>query len=214
MPRAQRTNEKLLRAPQQARSRATLERVFAAMEARLAAAGPDALKVKDIAREAGCSTGAIYERFKDREALIVAFYAQLEVRIRSETETFFAAADLSALPLEVGIDAFVDFVFGVYARDGALLVGLVALGREFPSLRATDRRLIEFGAEKLEQFLTLKKDAIKRPDIAVMAETIARILIGVLYHTISMAAGQGADAEEIDRLRRECKCMARAYIAS
>lgn len=213
MPRAQRNDEKLLRAPQQARSRATLEKVFAAMEARLAAAGPEALKVKDIAREAGCSTGAIYERFKDREALIVAFYAQLEDRIRHETETFFAAADLSALPLDVGIDAFVDFVFGVYERDGALLVGLVALGREFPSLRATDRRLIEFGAKKLEHFLILKKQSIERPDLATMAESIARMLIGVLYHTISMNIGAETTVDDINRLRSEYKRMARAYVA-
>jgi AcrR family transcriptional regulator len=57
---------------QQARSRATRERLLAAAERVFAEKGYDGAKLSDIAEAAGVSVGAVYFRFKDKDALFQA----------------------------------------------------------------------------------------------------------------------------------------------
>ena len=56
----------------QERSRATRERLLEAAEIVFAQKGYDGARLSDIAREAGCSVGAVYFRFKDKSALFSA----------------------------------------------------------------------------------------------------------------------------------------------
>ncbi len=57
---------------QQERSRVTRERLLAAGEKVFAEKGYDGAKLADIAAEAGVSVGAVYFRFKDKDALFLA----------------------------------------------------------------------------------------------------------------------------------------------
>ncbi len=57
---------------QQERSRVTRERLLAAAEKVFAEKGYDGAKLADIAAEAGVSVGAVYFRFKDKDALFLA----------------------------------------------------------------------------------------------------------------------------------------------
>ena len=57
---------------QQERSRATRERILAAAEWAFAEKGYDGARISDIAKDAGCSVGAVYFRFKDKDALFFA----------------------------------------------------------------------------------------------------------------------------------------------
>lgn len=57
---------------QQERSRETRERLLAAAEKVFAEKGYDGAKLADIAAEAGVSVGAVYFRFKDKDALFQA----------------------------------------------------------------------------------------------------------------------------------------------
>lgn len=74
----------------QARSRATRDRILRAAEAVFAARGYEGARLADIAEEAGCSVGAVYFRFKDKEALFHAiadsFAAETRHRLRELVE--------------------------------------------------------------------------------------------------------------------------------
>lgn len=63
------------RAPQQARSQATLARITEAAEKLFAERGYDGTTVGEIAAEAQCSVGAFYARFKDKESLLLHVHA-------------------------------------------------------------------------------------------------------------------------------------------
>jgi len=64
--------EKYALPAQQARSKATRARLLAAAEKVFAEKGYDGAKLADIAQEAGVSVGAVYFRFKDKDALFLA----------------------------------------------------------------------------------------------------------------------------------------------
>jgi AcrR family transcriptional regulator len=65
------------RAPRQARSRQTMERLLTATLAVLEEKGLSGVTIPEIAAAAGLSTGSIYRRFIDKEALIRGAFLQL-----------------------------------------------------------------------------------------------------------------------------------------
>lgn len=60
----------LRRAPSQKRSRERVERVLEVASAKIAEAGSDALKMSEVASEAGISIGSLYQYFPDKAAII------------------------------------------------------------------------------------------------------------------------------------------------
>jgi len=60
----------LRRAPSQRRSRARVERILACATVLIAAGGSDALRMSEIAHEAGISIGSLYQYFPDRSAIL------------------------------------------------------------------------------------------------------------------------------------------------
>jgi len=73
---------------QQARSRATRERLLAAAEKVFADKGYDGAKLSDIAEEAGVSVGAVYFRFKDKDALFLAIAESFIENTRSRLKDY------------------------------------------------------------------------------------------------------------------------------
>jgi AcrR family transcriptional regulator len=65
------------RAPQQARSRQTMERLLAATITLIEDQGLAGVTIPEIAAKAGLSTGSIYRRFADKDALVRAAFLQL-----------------------------------------------------------------------------------------------------------------------------------------
>jgi AcrR family transcriptional regulator len=73
----------------QERSRATREKLLDAAEAVFAAKGYTGAKISDIAEEAGCSVGAVYFRFKDKDALFFAIAEEFIEDSRAGLEGVF-----------------------------------------------------------------------------------------------------------------------------
>src|SRR5437868_13737297 len=106
--------------PQQARSRRTLELLLAATVAVIEAEGLAGVTIPAVAARAGVSTGSIYRRFVDKEALIrAAFLRLLEASQIADRKT------LKAERL-VGM--------GLERTSRALCRGLVRQFRSYPKL--------------------------------------------------------------------------------
>jgi len=81
---------------QQARSRATRERILVAAERVFADKGYDGAKLADIAKAAGCSVGAVYFRYKDKDALFLAIAETYAVEARARFADFLRDAQTRA----------------------------------------------------------------------------------------------------------------------
>jgi len=82
---------------QQERSLITRERIVAAAEKVFADKGYEGARISDIAKRAGCSVGAVYFRFADKDALFFAiaesFRAGVRERLPALTQRPFASPD-------------------------------------------------------------------------------------------------------------------------
>lgn len=72
--------------PKQARGQQTLDRIRAACDTLLQTRSFEQISIQDIAREAGVSVGNVYNRFKNKEALINDIVASHQLRARDVIE--------------------------------------------------------------------------------------------------------------------------------
>src|SRR5436305_2025149 len=70
-----------VRAPQQQRSRESLERVLRAAEKLLAKRGYEGFTIAEVSRDADLSVGSVYGRFESKDALIYAIHARMLSRM-------------------------------------------------------------------------------------------------------------------------------------
>src|SRR5690242_16936455 len=90
-------SERLALPVQQARSRATRERLLAAAEKVFADKGYEGARITEIAEAAGCSVGAVYFRFKDKDALFQAIAEDFTHNARQMMPVLMDGQDLEEL---------------------------------------------------------------------------------------------------------------------
>lgn len=90
----------LVRPAKQARSRETRDRLLAVGRELLDRGGFEETPVADIVRDAGCSVGAFYQRFPDKEAYFTVLIEIAAAEIVADARRFAADESRSDVPIE------------------------------------------------------------------------------------------------------------------
>src|ERR1044071_9544597 len=88
-------------APQQARSRESLRKLLKAAAEVLGQHGVEGATIPRIATHAGLTPGAVYRRFKDKDALIEAVILGILERQEERVQLSLAPAEAKQIPLAV-----------------------------------------------------------------------------------------------------------------
>jgi AcrR family transcriptional regulator len=190
---------------QQSRSRATRERLLEAAEIVFAEKGYDGARLADIAEEAGCSVGAVYFRFKDKNAL---FSAIAESFIEDARAGLTVLMDNAPADSEMLLRNFVTATAANFRRHRGLFRAIVERGIDQPEAMQTIFRFRDELASALENALHSTRN--KPPGIAVRVMTqmvYGFLLAGALN---KHAPTQIDDARAIAGLADACV----AYLAS
>jgi TetR/AcrR family transcriptional regulator len=181
------------------------EHILEAARAEFAARGLDGASMRDIARRAGCTTGAIYPLFPSKEALYAALLEDSLERLRATLEAAAASARTPQAALGRAARAFIAYYED---RPFELNLGLHA----FRGLRRSalggglDRRLNDALARAL--------DVIGRPLAATLGLDAAQArrhvtllfsqMMGTLVlHAAGRLRGAGVGPRELLRLQLE-----------
>lgn len=179
----------------QARSRATRERLLAAGEQVFAREGYDGARLADIAEEAGCSVGAVYFRFKDKDALFFAIAEAFADQARAD----FAARMAAQGPRQAS--AFVrDFVTDVARTLGqhrGLFRAIVERGFDHPLAAETVFGLRDELAERLGAAL----GGVPAAKVRVMTQMVYGFL---LASVLNRRAPTSADPAAVQELAKAC----------
>lgn len=152
------------KAPQQARSRETVERIVAAGRQVLVADGYDAFSTNRVAAAAGVSPGSLYQYFPDKasilEVVIDRYWAEVADRV---------AASLADRIGEAGpamVRATADALVAALEADRALLK---VVAEELPVQRNRERRAVleRRVRELVTTYLAARPDSSRRPSPAV-----------------------------------------------
>ena len=180
---------------QQARSRAMRAKILAAAEQVFAEKGYGGARLADIAEVAGCSVGATYFRFKDKDALFSAIAESFRDEARAGVVQLIEYAK-DQKP-DVVIRAFVMAAAANLSRHRGLFRAIVERGLELPDAMDTIFKFRDELAIALEAALNAKGLKIR-----VMTQMIYGFLItGVLN---KRAPTQIEDARAIEELGKAC----------
>jgi AcrR family transcriptional regulator len=174
-----------IRPPQQARSRATLERAMQAGVEILQEGDWDAFTVAEVCRRAGVAMGSLYSRFPTKQALLVAVQVRLVAEFAAEEEAIFADPSWAALDTPQTIARAVREVGGFFNRHRAALAMLMARGSQEPAILrqggASARRLGEY----FEERLLSRADGIVHEAPERAAEVATRLLLDTLARQLA-----------------------------
>lgn len=134
----------------QARSERTRDRLLEAGQELLEHGGFDETPVAALARQAGCSVGAFYTRFADKEAFYLAVMALVGARLTDRMDRALGGPRMAGLSGPQSVDACLDALLGLF-RDH---VGLLrAVQRKSHDQRSALQPLQEVGQTLIDHLV-------------------------------------------------------------
>ena len=141
------------RLPRQARRRATRERLLDAAESIVAARGCEAAGVAQVVDRAGCSVGACYSHFRDKQGLLLALESRLHAEAVARLDACLDAERWSGQPLASCLHAVVQALVQLHRNRRGLLRAFATEARRDPALQARREQLFQHGANRLAPLL-------------------------------------------------------------
>ena len=192
------------RAPQQGRSRETVDRILAAADQEFGEVGPAAARTTSIARRAGLSVGALYRFFDDKEAIARALAQRY---LEDVTDPYLAA--VSGVTSRGQVGAALELVVDRAAELQLTHPGYYRLTEELAPAQANSP-----AHDVRERLIVLFVDALREAGVTETEAELRRVVelcIETVRHTLVTAP---ADRDERAAVIVELKRMLASYLAA
>ena len=180
-----------------ARREALRAAILAAAEARVAASGLADLGVREIAREAGCSSGMVYKLFASHDELVLSINARTLSTLADAVAASLHGIDDPARAIGAMADAYLDFASANTPRWDALFAHRMAGGAALPPWYAEQR-------DRLFDGLAATIDAASPP---VSGGQFARTLFSAVHGVVALGLQQKVSTVSPDALRAELQML-------
>ena len=142
--------------PRQSRSRATMERLLVAAEAILEEKSWQALTIQDVVQQAGCSVGAFYGRFKDKNGLLHALDERYFEDISTAIEATISALESTDHSLQETVSALATLVVQIHSHNQGVMRTVILQARLVadPRFRTREAQLMQYRAKIMALVLT------------------------------------------------------------
>lgn len=177
-----------LRAPVQGRSKASYERMLAAAEALMAAAGSDEFTLQEVSKKGKVSIGSIYNRFESKDALLHAVQLRVLERVDRQMGTMLDEARNGASTLDQLVVALTRAVGETLKENADIMRPLMLRATNDPLVAATGKASFVTTANAVKGALLLHSGEMKQPDPLRAVDSAFRIL----YATIARYLGFGS----------------------
>lgn len=177
-----------LRAPVQGRSKASYERMLAAAEALMAAAGSDEFTLQEVSKKGKVSIGSIYNRFESKDALLHAVQLRVLERVDRQMGAMLDEARNGASTLDQLVVALTRAVGETLKENADIMRPLMLRATNDPLVAATGKASFVTTANAVKGALLLYSGEMKQPDPLRAVDSAFRIL----YATIARYLGFGS----------------------
>lgn len=202
--------------PQQTRSRESLHKLLRAAREVLGQRGLAETTIPRIAAHAGLTPGAIYRRFRDKEALIEAAILGMLERQAEHLKAGLTRDAVAQIPLPVFVEQTVGSMVVAYRANAPLLRGMRMFARTrrgTPFWKKANRLEIRAYERLIDLFLT-HRDEIRHPDPETAISFALFMLVSSLFELMEDPADQGPWKRFLPRddaaLKRE---LTRAFLS-
>ncbi|GGH33636.1 TetR/AcrR family transcriptional regulator [Microbacterium album] len=179
-----------LRPPRQARSHLTLQRILDAGRAVFAENGYDGFTIAEVCRRSGVSAGAVYTRFRDKDALVLAVHDHAMAGLLDEVRAMFAPArEWDELPTAVLVERAVQLLFAHFRRHAPIVRAAILRAAVDPTLRASGARAVEAMSDAFTARLLDRAADFPHPDRAAAV----RSAFAMSFEAVSWDVAFGAE---------------------
>jgi AcrR family transcriptional regulator len=202
-----------IRAPQQDRSRLSLEKVLAAGVELLTEKGFDGFSIADVSARSGVSVGSIYQRFPNKAVLFTALQERILAEIDREQDRLFDAIGGEGTDAAARLDAAIHAVARHFRRHEPLFRAMILRGAVDEATRARGSRSSLVLARSFAGFVRTRISPIAHEDPEVATDVCFRIVYAALTRRIMSGPTFESTLELpwdrfVDELARAC----RAYL--
>ncbi|MDE2014420.1 MAG: TetR/AcrR family transcriptional regulator [Alphaproteobacteria bacterium] len=196
---AERVVERWALPARQDRSRAMRTRILKAAEAAFAEQGYDGARIADIAKAAGCSVGAVYFRFKDKDALFFAIAESFAEDARARLADLF---DGVGQPPAQMIREFVRRTAVNYRAHKGLFRAIVERGFDHPLAMKTMMAFRDELAGALERSLRAHLKARRAGELPLALRVATQMIYGFFLTGVlnAQAPTRIADARAVEEV--------------
>ncbi len=199
-----------IRPPQQARTRASLDRLLDAAEVLIGRKGFDAAGIAEMARQARCSVGGFYRRFRDKDGLLYALHERFCAEARATADAALDPERWQGASSAAILEAFTEFLVRVYRERHGVLRAFLQQGSANPRLRRRTELLFDHVSERLHALLRQRRVEVTHPAPQLAAAFGVHVVLGTLNHVILTQPGNLRMSD--DRLSNELSRVFRGYL--
>ena len=171
--------------------------VLDAAEARVAASGLADLGVREIAQEAGCSSGMVYKLFASHDELVLSVNARTLALLAASVAAGLRGVDAPAEALCAMADAYLDFASANMPRWDALFAHRMTGGAALPAWYAAQR-------DRMFEGLAGTIGAAAPP---VSGGDFARALFSAIHGVVALGLQEKIGSVAPDALRAELRAL-------
>lgn len=179
------------------RREALREAILGAAEARVVASGLSDLGVRDLAREAGCSSGMVYKLFASHDELVLSINARTLAALGDAVATRLSGVDDPADALRAMADAYLDFASANMPRWDALFTHRMAGGAALPA----------WYAEQRDSLFNSVAAAVDAASPSASGGAFARTLFSAVHGVVALGLQQKVGPVAPDTLRAELRAL-------
>lgn len=199
----------------QARSQETLERLLESTESLLAHKGFEGVTVAEIAARAGMSVGAVYSRFRDKDAVLQCLLDGFSAEARSTARATLDPERWEGASVEEIVSELLVFLVEIHRERVGILRELAARAHRVgsPGMLRKEELLRDIG-ERLSALLLARADEIGHPDPPLAVGLGLRLVLGYLENaTLTGDSGAYGLPTSDDRLAAELTRTYLSYLA-
>jgi AcrR family transcriptional regulator len=204
-----------VRAPQQGRSKASLERMLAAAESLMVDKGSDDFTLVEVSRVGRVSIGSIYNRFAGKGELVHSVQARVLERMNVQQTAMLEAVSAMSATLPDFMLRFVDGFAESLRDNAALLRPLMVVALADPAISGQGKQSADSYTRAVAEAMLAYRADIRRPD----PERAVLSAYRVIYATLARYLGLGSSAEasgegDWAELKRDLATMCAAFLGS
>jgi AcrR family transcriptional regulator len=180
-------------APQQARSRESLRKLLKAAAEVLGQHGVEGATIPRIAAHAGLTPGAIYRRFKDKDALLEAVILGMLERQEERLRVGITPAAAGQIPLAVFAEQFIGGMVVSYRANAALLraMRIFVQGRVHTPFWRKACRYETRAFEWMTELFLSRAPEISHPDPRLAVSMGLMMVVSTLFELVVMPTDLG-----------------------
>lgn len=207
--------EVVTRIPKQERSRASLERIFAATEALLIECDGDQFTLADVSAKAGIAVGSITYRFASRDNLIIATLNRTLDRIIAQEAAMIDRAKAASFNFDSFVMSFVGEFAEFLRSNGPPLRQVMRRAASDPDLGKRGQAAVKRGGDLAHAAFLEWQSSFGGTDPVAKVRTIYHMIFSTLSRQLGVnILGEPAFFQDLEELKRDLGHIALAYLRS